>query len=251
MMHTDHRPHADRRRGTAADPLVKAGLDAPRICGRVGDLASQRIAQARRPLFALWGRAVPGRIATLCATLAVLWLLGRCQAVQAQALVPADKQAVILTRALAYDKDLRARAGGSLVIAVLYRPGAAEGDSVAADVFRAFKALEGVKVQDLPISVVKLPYTGKDALKSAITAQGIDALYCCPGLEPDLSALREVSHQQHVLTLAAKEAFVQAGLSLGVFPKDGKPTIVINLAASRDEGASLASELLRLATVLR
>src|SRR6185295_7088358 len=105
--------------------------------------------------------------------------------------------------------------------------------------------------QELPISVVKLAYAGKDALKSSIAAQGIDALYCCPSLDPDLGAIREVSHQQHVLTLASKEAFVQAGLSIGVFPSDGKPMIMINLAASRDEGASLSSELLRLAAVIR
>lgn len=209
------------------------------------------IAPTARPQRGLRGRVVPCRIAILCVVLVGLCWIGRSETVHAQALVPVDKQAVILTRALAYDKELRARAGGSLVIAILYRPGAADSDSVAAEALRAFKALEGVKVQDLPISIVKLAYTGKDALKNAITAQGIDALYCCPGLEPELGALREVSHQQHVLTFAAKEAFVQAGLSMGVFPKEGKPTIVINLAASREEGASLASELLRLATVLR
>lgn len=214
---------------------------------------------AHRPR--LFGRADAGPAAAgLCsfaaravfrciAALLVVASLVLCGTARAQ--LPPDKQAVILTRAMAYDKDLRARAGSTLVIAIVYRPGAADSESTAADVLRAFKALEGVKVQDLPISVVKLAYTGKDALKSAITAQGIDALYCCPSLEPELGAVREVSHQQHVLTLASKEAFVQAGLSIGVFPKDGKPTILINLAASRDEGASFATELLRLATVLR
>ncbi len=183
------------------------------------------------------------------AAFAVLAVSSLCATVHAQ--VPLDKQAVILTRALSYDKDLRTRAGSSLVVAVLYKAGSADENGAAAEVVRAFKALEGVKVQDLPISVVKLAYSSKDALRSAITAQGIDALYCCPSLEAELGALREVSHQQHVLTLASKESFIQAGLSIGVFLSEGKPRIMINLAASRDEGATLSSELLRLATVVR
>lgn len=189
------------------------------------------------------------RIVKVWRAAAFLGLSCLCGAVRAQ--IPPDKQAVILTRSLAYDTNLRSRAGSTLVIAVLYKPGVGDSESVAADVFRAFKALEGIKVQDLPISVVKLAYSGKEALKSAISAQGIDALYCCPSLEQELGTLREVSHQQHVLTLAAHEAFIRAGLSIGVFPNEGKATIMINLAASREEGASLSSDLLRLATVLR
>lgn len=169
----------------------------------------------------------------------------------AGAQVPPEKQAVILARAISYDKELRSRAGSSLVIAVLYKPGAADSESTAAEVLRAFKSMEGIKVQELPLSVVKLPYSGKDALKSAIAAQGIDALYCCPSLDAELSAIREISHQAHVLTLASRQAFIQAGLSIGVFSSDGKPMIMVNLAASREEGAVLATELLRLATVIR
>ena len=167
----------------------------------------------------------------------------------AAAQVAPEKQAIVLTRALAYDNNLRGRAGDSVVIAILYRAGS--GDAAADTAMRAFKALEGVKVQDLPMKVVKLPFSGKDALKAAIGPQGIDALYCCPGLDGDVAAIREVSHAAHVLTLASKEEYIAAGLAIGVFTVDGKATITVNLAASRDEGAALSSELLRLAKVVR
>jgi hypothetical protein len=36
-----------------------------------------------------------------------------------------------------------------------------------------------------------------------------------------------------------------------VFAVEGKPTIVVNLAASKAEGASFGSDLLRLAKVIR
>lgn len=182
--------------------------------------------------------------------MAALILLGICAEKIAAAEVATDKQAVILLRALAYDNNLRSRAGDTMVIAVLYKPGASPSDGVDA-AFAGWNALLGVKVQDLPLKIVKLPFTNKDALRNAITAQGIDALYCCPGLDADLAALREVSQQQHVITLGSREEYVRGGLSLGVFSIEGKATIMVNLAASKSEGASLSSELLRLANVLR
>jgi hypothetical protein len=165
--------------------------------------------------------------------------------------VSPDKQAVILARALAYDDNLHARAGESLVIAVLFKPGQGSSENAADAVVRAFKGIEGVKVQNLPLHVVKLAYSGKDALHAAIGSQGIDALYVSPGLEGDQGGIRDESHRSHVLTIASKEEQLNAGLSLGVFLFDGKTTITVNLPASKEEGAAFSSELLRLARVIR
>lgn len=169
----------------------------------------------------------------------------------AQAQVPPEKQAVILARALAYDDNLKNRAGDSLVVAVVFKPGQAPSESAADAIFKAFKALEGVKVRDLPLKTVKLAYSGKDALHSAIVGQGIDALYVCAGVDGDQAAIKEVSHRDHVLTIASREDWLQSGLALGVFTVDGKTTISVNLPASKEEGAAFSSELLRLAHVIR
>jgi hypothetical protein len=181
-----------------------------------------------------------------CACVIVAALLPRAALAD---LVASDKQAVILARALAYDDNLRARAGDSLVVAVVFKPGS--GDGAAEAMMRAFKALEGVKVQSLPLRAVKLPYGGKDALHSAIASQGIDALYVCSGLEAEQSAIRDESKRSRVLTIASREEQLSSGLSLGVFMFDGKTTITVNLPASKDEGAAFSSELLRLARVIR
>lgn len=165
--------------------------------------------------------------------------------------VAPDKQAVILARALAYDDNLRGRAGDSLVIAIVFKPTAGGSESAADSMVRAFKALEGVKVQNLPLRVVKLAFGGKDALHGAVSGQGIDALYICPGLEGDQGAIRDESRRDHVLTIASREEQLTSGLSLGVFVYDGKTTITVNLPASKEEGAAFSSELLRLARVIR
>jgi hypothetical protein len=182
------------------------------------------------------------------ACLLAAWLLPRVA--HADQVAP-DKQAVILARALAYDDNLKARAGDSLLVAVLFKASAAGSESAADAVVRAFKALEGVKVQGLPLRVVKMAFSSKDALHSAVSSQGIDALYVCTGLEGDQTAIRDESRRDHVLTIASKEEQLTSGLSLGVFLFDGKTTITVNLPSSKDEGAAFSSELLRLARVIR
>jgi hypothetical protein len=183
-----------------------------------------------------------------CACLLVVCLLPRLS--WADQVAP-DKQAVILARALAYDDNLRTRAGDSLVVAVIFKAGQGASESAADTMVRAFKAIEGVKVQNLPLRVVKLAYSGKDALHAAVSGQGIDAVYVCPGLESDQGSIREVSRRDHILTIASREDQLNSGLSLGVFAFDGKTTITVNLSASKDEGAAFSSELLRLARVVR
>jgi hypothetical protein len=170
---------------------------------------------------------------------------------RAQTELPPDRQAVILVRSLAYDNNLKARAGDAVVVAVLFRPGNAASESAGEAMARAFRGLENVKIQELPFRAVALAYPGKGGLKSAVQSQGIDALYVCAGLEGDLGGIREFSRREHVLTMGARDEFVQSGLSLGVFSVDGKPTITVNLPASREEGAAFGSELLRLARVVR
>jgi hypothetical protein len=155
------------------------------------------------------------------------------------------------TRALAYDTKLKARTGDSVVLAVLFRPDQPSSKSAADAVARAFKPLENVRVQELPFKVVEQPYTSKGDLQAAIGAQGIDALYVVGGLEGELSSIKEISRKRQVLTIGAREQLVADGLSLGVFVVDGKNTITVNLAASREEGAAFTSDLLRLARVIK
>jgi hypothetical protein len=168
----------------------------------------------------------------------------------ARADIPADRQAVILSRALAYDNNLRSRAGDTVVVAILYKSGNGASESAADAIFRAFKALESVKIQDLPLRTVKVAFSSKDALRAAVSSQGIDAIYSCPGLEGEVGSIKEVSHRERVLTIGAREEFLESGLSLGVFMVETKATITVNLQASREEGASFSSELLRVARVL-
>jgi hypothetical protein len=103
----------------------------------------------------------------------------------------------------------------------------------------------------LPFTVTKLAFDNPAGLKAAVASHGIDILLVCEGLEGDLSAIKEFSHGQKVLTVGSKEPHLSQGLSLGVFFEGDRNSIVVNVKAAGEEGASFSSELLRLAKVIR
>jgi hypothetical protein len=162
-----------------------------------------------------------------------------------------EREAVILGRAFAYDYNLKSRAGEALVLGVAFNPQDSSSQSAADAWFDSFKALAGVKIQGLPLKIIRVPYSNAGALHASVQGQGIDILFVCNGLEAALSAISGLSHAEKVLTVAATQAMVEQGLALGVFENGGKVEIVVNLPAAGKEGVTFSSDLLRLARIIR
>lgn len=162
-----------------------------------------------------------------------------------------EKQATILTRAFSYDYNLKARAGDSVTLAVLYKSGDAQSEAMADSWYRSFQGLTGVKVQGLPFSVMRLPFDNAALLRAAVAAQGIDILFVCDRLDGELGSIKEVSRSMKLLTVGGRPAYVEDGLSLGVFSEGEAQVIQVNLSAAAQENVSFSSDLLRLAKVIK
>jgi hypothetical protein len=158
---------------------------------------------------------------------------------------------LILTRALAYDGNLKTRAGADLLIAVVGKPGHPASEELAGTMGKAFRSLANVKVQGLAVRATQVAYKDPATLAATLEREGVDALYVCPGLDAELMSIFEATRKLKIVTMASRQDYVQRGLSLGVFAIEGKPTIVVNLAASKLENAAFGSDLLRLAKVIR
>lgn len=194
----------------------------------------------------------PRRCAAVAVTLLVVLAAAPRAALSQAEDLPPERQVPILARALAYDENLRNRAGDELVLAVLSKAGNHASDKAADAVSHALQGLVGIKVQGIPLRATRLSFTTAAALGDAIHSQGIDALYVAPGLESDLASVVGVTRQHHVLSLGSREdQITKGGVSLGVFLVEGRPTIYVNLSASKAEGAAFSSDLLRLANVVR
>jgi hypothetical protein len=159
-----------------------------------------------------------------------------------------EKRAVILVRALSYDSNLKMRAGNDLVLAVLTRR---PGDACATGMQRGFAVLGTPKVVGLPMRFTGLAYTAPEALAGAITQQGIDVLFLCDSLQPDLPAILEVARKHQVLTMGSSEEQVSRGTTLGVVFQEARLSLLVNLSAAKSVGAAFTSDLLRVARVIR
>ncbi|MBN2574876.1 MAG: YfiR family protein [Deltaproteobacteria bacterium] len=171
------------------------------------------------------------------------------RAVEAE--LPPGKQAIFLARVIAYDANLRQRAGATVNIGVLAKKGDKESERTAGLLVKAFKPIEAATLLGLPVRVSRMYFGGRESLDRAVREDGIDTLYVCGGLGAGLSDVKAVARARKVLTMGSEEEQLKAGLSLGVFEVDGKNTIVVNLEASREEGVAFGPELLRLATIVK
>jgi hypothetical protein len=162
-----------------------------------------------------------------------------------------ERHATILVKALSYDEKLKERAGEEMVVAVLYQ-GGKDGSANEAEAWRqAFANLTSLRFQGLPFRVLTLPLSNAERLRKAIAKEGVDAIFVLATGRDDLTWIEKVTRESKVLTMASCEEQVTAGLSLGVFLTEGKNTLIVNLTASRAEGAIFSSALLKLAKVIK
>jgi hypothetical protein len=165
--------------------------------------------------------------------------------------LPLDRQPPILVKVLAYDGNLKTRAGNEIALGVVVKNGNAPSDKAAETLLQAFKVMGPIKAQGLPIRVFKVTYESASSLITTIKSEGADALYVCPGLDNELPVILEVSRLNKVMSIAGVESYFNKGAAFGVFVVDNKPALHINLATSRSEGVAFGSDLLRLAKVVK
>jgi hypothetical protein len=158
--------------------------------------------------------------------------------------------ATTLLRAMSYDVNLKARAGATVVLVVLHRATASPSRRESTDILKAFKELEAVTVQGLPFRVVSLAVTDAPTLEQGARTAEASIFFVCTGLDDEIPMIKEIAHKLKIRTAAGKEALVDKGISLAVDP-EVKPSLIVNLKESREEGAFFTSALLRLAKVIK
>lgn len=158
-----------------------------------------------------------------------------------------------LMRILAYDRNLKTRASGKAApVFILYLEGNQASETMQSDVSNALEDLAAsVTVAELHVSVLSVPYSSVSDLEAKIMAKRPVAMFVCTGLADAVPAVSAVTRRRSVLTLTLTTAYLKTGLSIGFQRGDDRVNILINLPASRAEGADLDAALLRLAEVYR
>jgi hypothetical protein len=169
------------------------------------------------------------------------------RAASAEESVAAELEATLHLKILSYDRNLKKRSGGKLVIGVLGR--ADDRGASGAAVATAFRELaKKVTVQEMKPAVVELTLDGSD-LQERLRAQGVTVVYLAPGLEGSVAEIDEAARGVGAATLTGRRSGVDAGVAVAVIADGKKPKIVINLPVAKKLGMDLDPSLLKLAEV--
>jgi hypothetical protein len=166
--------------------------------------------------------------------------------------VPYDRQALLLLRVLAYDRNMKADPGASVPIGIVYKEANASSKGVQAKIFQALKGLENkVQVKKHKFEVIPIPFSDAGSFSKSIKAHNLETVYVCSGLDGEVGDISKASRASSTLTMTGNENYVTSkGLTVGFVIRNSKPTIVINSNAARAEGSKFEMSLMRVAEVI-
>jgi hypothetical protein len=163
----------------------------------------------------------------------------------------AHQRALLLLRVLSYDHNLRERAGDSVTVVLVYSARNAESRGDNAALREGLEALDKLRVAGLPFRVTSHEFVDAEQLRALVDRERPTALYLGPGLSEQVEGVSRATRAGRILSFSSSDAYARAGLSVAIVADSERARIVINLAASRAEGAAFDAGLLKLAEVLR
>lgn len=170
---------------------------------------------------------------------------------EASSWAPVDRQITTCLKVLTYDSALAARSGDTLTVVTLHRIGDSQSEKVARE-FAAGMAKQSKKLSGMVVRVLNLGCSeGAGAsLRRDLPSGGISALYLAPGLEPELARILPICRERRILSMTGMEDYIPLGVAVVVLTESTLP-VMVNLPASRAEGAELQASFLQVCQVIR
>jgi hypothetical protein len=164
--------------------------------------------------------------------------------------VPINVQYALLHKILAFDRNLKERAGKELVIGIIYQSNFRSSLNFKEELTAVIAQTQTAKLVDVPVRHVTIEWTENLNLSEYGAKNQIDVFYVAPLRAVEIKTITAVSRSRKILTFTGVPAYVDAGVAVGVGAKGDTPRIIINLSAAKAEGAELDSQLLKLAKVI-
>jgi len=183
---------------------------------------------------------------------ALLALLALALARPAMADEPSPRQrALILLRVLVYDRNLAARAGPEVVVALAFSAASPGSRDERDQLLAAFDELsKGVVAAGRPVRAVALPYHDEEGLRAGLAATHAVALYACQGLEAAAGAMARAARQSRVLAAAGSREHVEAGFPVAIVHRQGRAALVLAPSEAAAAGADLDPSLFTVAELV-
>jgi len=166
--------------------------------------------------------------------------------------LPARQHALLLLRVLAYDRNVAQRAGPTVTVVLLSRPGDRSSEERAVALQEAIQeASRQVVVAGLPVRAVTLAYRDAADLEARLEPLHPALLAVDAALAAEVPEIARLARRRHVLTAGSTRSMAEAGLSVALAAGSARANLTVNLAAARAEGVDLDAALLSISQVIR
>jgi hypothetical protein len=163
--------------------------------------------------------------------------------------VPVARQAELLVRVAAYDRNLPARAAGTVRVLIVMNPDDADSRTVAAQMDAALRKFD--KIAGLPYEITTTAYPGAAQVAATCKQNHVSIVYVTQGLDAKIADLVGALGSVDVLSVAAVARYVAQSVVLGFDLVSAKPTLVINLPQAKKQNVSIDAGVLNLMKVIQ
>jgi hypothetical protein len=162
--------------------------------------------------------------------------------------VPVPLQMDLLLKVAGYDRNLPARARGTVRLMILTKHDDSRSKNVGE---QAARALAGKDVKGMPTEIVTQMFSDGPALTERVRDGRVSILYATPGFGArELLTIARSLAGLSVLSSGALAHFVDTAVALGFDLVSGKPKLLVNVRRAREQGVDLSSQVLKLAKVI-
>lgn len=156
----------------------------------------------------------------------------------------------LLLKVLQFDRNLSSRAGEDIVIGVVYQGRFRASARACDEIRKAARVAGSERIAERRINVVEIDLE-RVKLRDTLDSLNVDVVYVAPLRATDIVTITGVTRELHITTVTGIEDYVRQGLAVGLGISQEKPRVLINIEASRAEGADFSSRLLSLAQVVK
>ena len=162
--------------------------------------------------------------------------------------VPVRLQAGLLAKLAGYDRNLRARAGDRVRVAILIKSGETDSLRVGEEMSHALAQIGDIA--GLPHDEVSLAYANAETLAQTCAAERIAILYVTPGFDGDAMKISQALRGVDVLTVSAVARYVPKGIVVGFDALGGQPRMLVHLQQARAQHVDFQATVLKLMKVV-
>ena len=177
----------------------------------------------------------------------LLLLVALSERVRAEGMAPGQR-ALLLLRVLAYDRNLKQRAGDEVRIAVVFRPRDAASERERDSMVRALgEVASRASVAGLPVRIKAVPYENASQFSAQVAELNPAAMYVSAALDAEVAELARMARDRGVPSVCGVRDWVTRGLAIALVDRGERAGVVLNLRAAAAQGADLDSALAHVA----